>query len=332
MAFRYASRTVFIFGVARSGTTWLGKIFDSHPGTVYRHEPDMLHRDFPAWIEQDEPGPGRPMTEQWLEQLVETRAFRSVRVRPIFAKRFHSPLQRAIRRAMIAGLSVARPMPGATRLVEAAPVPDFVDLNSTDCCRVVIKSVTSPGRTCAIARAAPESRFVFILRHPCGYAASQIRGIELAKFANVGHGFADDAAHARRRNLTRERFKELPLIERIAWDWVIENEKMLEDLRLANHLMVIRYEDIVADPVSQVRELFEFCGLEWNGQTEQFLAKSTQHEGGGYYEVMQDSMESAFRWKKQLSAAEIDQICRIALDSVPGRMCLESELPSMEKV
>ena len=28
----------------RSGTTWLGKIFDSHPVTVYRHEPDSWRR------------------------------------------------------------------------------------------------------------------------------------------------------------------------------------------------------------------------------------------------------------------------------------------------
>ena len=32
--------TVLIFGMPRSGTTWLGKLFDSHPSTLYRHEPD----------------------------------------------------------------------------------------------------------------------------------------------------------------------------------------------------------------------------------------------------------------------------------------------------
>lgn len=31
---------VLLFGMPRSGTTWVGKILDSHPGTVYRHEPD----------------------------------------------------------------------------------------------------------------------------------------------------------------------------------------------------------------------------------------------------------------------------------------------------
>ena len=31
---------ILLFGQPRSGTTWIGKIFDSHPDTLYRHEPD----------------------------------------------------------------------------------------------------------------------------------------------------------------------------------------------------------------------------------------------------------------------------------------------------
>ncbi len=37
-------RLVLVFGMPRSGTTWLGKIFDSHPETLYRHEPDAWGR------------------------------------------------------------------------------------------------------------------------------------------------------------------------------------------------------------------------------------------------------------------------------------------------
>jgi hypothetical protein len=31
---------ILLFGLPRSGTSWVGKIFDSHPSTIYRHEPD----------------------------------------------------------------------------------------------------------------------------------------------------------------------------------------------------------------------------------------------------------------------------------------------------
>ena len=33
---------VFIVGTARSGTTFLAKLLDSHPDVLYRHEPDSV--------------------------------------------------------------------------------------------------------------------------------------------------------------------------------------------------------------------------------------------------------------------------------------------------
>jgi len=35
---------ILIFGLPHSGTTWIGKLFDSHPDTLYRHEPDSVYR------------------------------------------------------------------------------------------------------------------------------------------------------------------------------------------------------------------------------------------------------------------------------------------------
>src|SRR4051812_19968507 len=36
----FGAGITLILGAPRSGTSWLGKIFDSHPDVVYRHEPD----------------------------------------------------------------------------------------------------------------------------------------------------------------------------------------------------------------------------------------------------------------------------------------------------
>ena len=35
---------ILLFGMPRSGTTWIGKIFDSHMRTLYRHEPDTWNK------------------------------------------------------------------------------------------------------------------------------------------------------------------------------------------------------------------------------------------------------------------------------------------------
>lgn len=39
-------RKLVVLGSPRSGTTWLGKIFDSHPDVLYLHEPDTIRRNW----------------------------------------------------------------------------------------------------------------------------------------------------------------------------------------------------------------------------------------------------------------------------------------------
>ena len=47
---------IVIFGSPRSGTTWLGKLFDSHPDVFYLHEPDsiLVDREIPFQVNEDE--------------------------------------------------------------------------------------------------------------------------------------------------------------------------------------------------------------------------------------------------------------------------------------
>ena len=46
------NKMILIFGKPRSGTTWLGKIFDSHPDIIYLHEPDteLQLKDIPMLV------------------------------------------------------------------------------------------------------------------------------------------------------------------------------------------------------------------------------------------------------------------------------------------
>ena len=47
---------VFVIGGARSGTTFLAKLLDSHPDVLYRHEPDsvLVNTDIPFVPRHDE--------------------------------------------------------------------------------------------------------------------------------------------------------------------------------------------------------------------------------------------------------------------------------------
>ena len=61
------NRVTLVFGLPRSGTTWLGKIFDSHPMTLYRHEPDSVERISGVPLLPDAPDAGTGVLEQDLE-------------------------------------------------------------------------------------------------------------------------------------------------------------------------------------------------------------------------------------------------------------------------
>ena len=89
-----SDRIILILGAPRSGTSWLAKIFDSHPDVLYRHEPDTVLRTeaFP-WMCGNEDIPlYRDAGEAYLRQLTEVATLKSAGSIPMFRKRHRSPL------------------------------------------------------------------------------------------------------------------------------------------------------------------------------------------------------------------------------------------------
>ena len=76
---------LLLFGLPRSGTTWLGKIFDSHPDTLYWHEPDSVWR-LPGSLLPDVDGgePDELALRAWLQRLQSSAPLKT-QARPSFA-------------------------------------------------------------------------------------------------------------------------------------------------------------------------------------------------------------------------------------------------------
>jgi len=324
-----SERIVLILGAPRSGTTWLAKIFDSHPDVLYRHEPDTVLRapDLPWACGRADIPIHLDNACAYLAALIETATVKTAGSLPMLPKRFESLPARLLRRAIIYGLRVAALSRRGQRLCGNIPVPDLLDPARHPELRVVIKSVGSLGRAGLFAAALPQARIVFIVRDAWGQIASMRRGVALGKFEDsLPIAELVDPPRAARYGLTPARFATLPEVEQLAWNWAILNEKVIDDLGGLDRVKVLRYQDLCEHPQQQARELLDFAGLGWDAQTEAFLCRSTNHVGPDrYYAVFRDTATALYRWRQELSPADQRRISAVVRATSLSAFCPEFE-------
>jgi LPS sulfotransferase NodH len=296
---------ILVVGAPRSGTTWLAKILDSHPDTLYRHEPDeaagdrgSIQANMAIWVVQRDP--------------------RTAGKRPFFAKSWQTTPARWLRTGLVyAGAATER------LGLPARPIPDLGVIARA---RVVIKSVRPEARIGDFAHDFPDARALLILRHPCGQVASVMRGNQDGRFdlAEPGTDMPFDeagaVAFAAGHGLDAAGFQCQRDAAKYAWSWRAFNEPAHAAIAGLSNARVIVYEDLCADPVGRARSIFAFAGLPWHVQTERFLARSTRHDGkAGYYAVVRNSLAAAERWRATLSGEDQDAVRAVVRDSVLAR-------------
>jgi hypothetical protein len=314
---------ILLVGMPRSGTTWIGKIFDSHPDTLYRHEPDSAEPipELPVTPAVDDWQRYRQSVRSFADWLPAMRATKVAGSLPTFSKSYMSRSTAYSQRVAIMVTKLA------ARAFGECGVPRFVRYERIPQLRIVWKSIESTGRLGVLVRSIT-TRSILILRHPCGYVASVLRGEAQRKFGDTACSSEDygilemllDTQPARVCGLTMAALRVAEPVERLAWQWRLFNDKALAEIQGRKDVLVIRYEDLCAAPVKQVENLFRFAGLSWAGQTERFLAASTSARRSGYYSVFKDPREAAWGWRRELPQAMIDRILGVTGAGTAGRM------------
>jgi hypothetical protein len=317
---------ILVFGLPRSGTSWLGKIFDSHPQTLYRHEPDKHIRvdSVPVVFPADRLDERRASLEAFLDMVLANRTAGVAGKLPFFPKSYRSAARHWVWTALAC---TAKALPRNLSL--RGQVPDLIGPGRPKP-RLVWKSITSTGRLGALARLLPEAKVVLILRHPCGQIASILRGHAAGQF----HGpppseqyrvlqMLVDTAQGRSYGLTLDALRAVHPVERMAWRWVLFLDMAVAGTAGVGNCRLLRYEDLCAAPVDGTRELFEFTGLGWHPQTERFLRESTEGENAQYFGLRKDPLRSANKWQSELAHADVQRILGVIARSPVGRLYLD---------
>ncbi len=319
---------LLLFGMPRSGTTWIGKLLDSHPDTLYRHEPDSWQRldGMPLLPAPDDAYQYDALVTAYVERIPGMHVNKVCARVPLFPKTYQSALRLQVVRA---GVLLAKF--GGRRFADF-PVLGVLDGARYTGLRLVWKSIESLGRLATIMAILEHARAIHLLRHPCGHVASVLRGEAERKFSGSCGASADygmfallsETPQARRRGLDLAQFRALTPTQRLAWRWVLVNEKAMEECAELGRVRVVRYEDVCKDPLATLKDLFDFLGLPWHEQTQRFIDSSTSGENKAYYSLFKNPARAANKWKDELPTESIDAIMAIAADSAPGKLYLGS--------
>lgn len=270
-------KPIILASVERSGSSWLGKILDSNPYTLYKFEP--FHPEFGAIKEL--PFIIAPGTKAHADHLLEgiarlpTAQSKWLDKKPRFPKRFFY-LEKA---------------------------------------RLVFKTVRSSLRLRWMSEVLESPQIVYILRNPFGYVNSlkttatketfpeygDLKKFEMVRrdpyFGKYFEMFVPDDYASR------------SIIQRETLFWLLRVGSVLEDFSNSETLKIIIYEDLCQTPLKVIKEVFDFLELEVTRQTKEFIRESTMVcEASTPYSIYRNPRESMNKWQAELSEDEQSEI------------------------
>ncbi|MDH5545597.1 MAG: sulfotransferase [Gammaproteobacteria bacterium] len=311
-------KVLLLFGMPRSGTTWVGKIIDSNPDTLYLHEPDSWNRldRIPLFVESMDVEYGDEL-KHFVESLPLMRKAQVTSKLPIFKKNYQSSLRHSAYKGSLYATKLAGKI-GFT----ANPI-SRISRNKNQF-YIAWKSIESLGRLSLFSQLIEGSQCLHIVRNPAGYISSVLSGESKNSFQSSTPSSDDfqifemllNTACGKDIGIGLDELKMLDPVERLAIRWRLYNEIAFAGCKDLHNYHRLIYEDLCRNPLDIAKRVINELGLQWSTQTEAFVKLSTSQDKKAYYSVYKNPLEAAYKWQTKLSATDIDKIKNILRGSV----------------
>lgn len=161
---------------------------------------------------------------------------------------------------------------------------------------------------------------IFIIRHPGGFAASQLR------FPSLQNVPVKEIISQKRwyiQSLDEDINPDISLEQLHTVFWKISNERIINDNVNTQNFHFVVYEDLCKSPEKTTLEMLDFLGLKMHRSVSSYLGKSTNPERNfitkirskRFYSTTKNPLDSANKWMKELSSEQQSQILSVVRDS-----------------
>lgn len=253
-------KPIAIFGVPRSGTSWLGQLFNSSERVAYRYQP-LFSYAFKGRLNEN-------------STLDEINAFHL----DLIASKDEFVLQ-------------SKNISGKSAPQFSKQIPTHLIWKEVRYLHIIENLIRNS-----------DTKVIGIIRHPCAVLNSWHKA---PKEFNPDWNFREQWKTGDLKNLNRKE-------EFYGFDkW---SEAVIEFTRLQNiypkQFFIVKYEELVQDTSNVLVSLFEFIGLEFTPQVQDFIHESTANDDGDPYGVhrIKSDLQS---WKLELDAEIQDQVIRL---------------------
>ncbi len=313
-------RTVAIIGLSRSGTTWISKVVDSSPDVFYLHEPDYVVpvNCVPLVTSVEDAEVWGGYVADYISGFRGFCSARSVLKKPMFPKKYLAGVSSRLGFAWFTAR--LRMDQVVSRVMGGTPTRSWPD--SVEGAKLIAwKSVELTGNLGVLLRALPEQQVLHVIRHPCGFVDSLIRGenkglletkVPVTEDAGL-FDFATRTGVARKLGIRTCDWPKLSKVERMAYFWLCMNEQAAEDAEGMSNCMQVYFDEFCIKPIELSKQIFDFFGLPFSQQTENFLSTSSVvSKWSNYFSVSRQSELVPGSWVGRLEADDAKAILKIA--------------------